>query len=97
VEPQEAALAAFRAMFPNGPGRSGQGARDQYSTYLHFIVCDLELQSMTALVGESRAREILGGYDHYRWIYERVLNDSRIRAVNRKHGFVAQDMRASTH
>lgn len=96
-ERREAAIAEFRRMFPNAPDRSGQGARDQYSTYLHFIVCDLEFQSVTALVGEAKAREILAGYDHYEWIYERVLTDPRIREVNERHGFIAQEMRAANH
>lgn len=86
----EAAIAEFREMFPNAPDRSGRGARDQYSTYLHLIVCDLEFQAMTSLVGESRAREIMAAYDHYEWIYDQVLNDPRIREVNLRHGWEAE-------
>lgn len=84
----EAAMADFATIFPDAPGREGGGARDQESTYRHLVVCDLEFQAMTRLVGEARARELLAGIGHYRWIYERVLTDPRIREVNERHGFV---------
>lgn len=82
-----AAMRDFEAIFPDAPGRSGGGARDVESTYRHLVVCDLELQGMTRLFGEQRARETLGAITHYEWIYERVLGDPRIREVNRRHGF----------
>ncbi|MGH7469200.1 MAG: hypothetical protein ACRENP_14690 [Longimicrobiales bacterium] len=84
----KAAIAEFQSLFPDAPDRSGGGARDRFSTYLHLVVCDLELQSMTRLVGAERARETLRAANHYRWIYDRVLNDARIREVNRRHGFI---------
>ena len=91
-ERREATLAEFRALFPDAPDRSGQGARDRYSTYLHLIVCDLEFQAMTALVGLERARQVLASWDHYEWIYDKVLNDARIREVNRRHGWAVDSM-----
>ena len=87
-EKAKAAIAEFRRIFPEAPGRAGGGARDQFSTYLHLIVCDLEMQAMTRLAGEAQARETLRGYTHYPWIYQRVLDDPRIREVNRRFGFV---------
>lgn len=84
----EAAMADFQEMFPEAPGRDGGGARDQESTYRHLIVCDLELQAMTELLGEEEARALLARITHYEWIYERVLTDGRIRQVNERHGFV---------
>lgn len=85
---EQAAVEAFREIFPDAPGREGQGARDQYSTYLHLIVCDMEFQGMTTLFGEEAAREILGAMTHYQWIYTRVLNDPRIREINERMGFI---------
>lgn len=84
-----AAIAEFRELFPEVPvaANGGGGARDEYSTYLHLIVCDLEFQAMAALVGDARAREILASYRHYRWIYDQVLTDPRVREVNLRHGF----------
>ena len=87
---EEAAIQAFRELFPDAPGRDGGGARDSYSSYLHLIVCDLEFQGMTALFGEETARRVLSGITHYQWIYERVLGDSRVREVNERYGFVVR-------
>ena len=56
-------------------------------TWRHLLVCDLEYKAITALVGEEVARETLAGITHYEWIYERVLDDSRVREVARRHGF----------
>lgn len=83
-----AAMRDFEQLFPDAPDRSGGGARDVESTYRHLLVCDLELQGMTVLFGEERARETLAGITHYEWIYERVLDDPRIREVSERHGFV---------
>jgi hypothetical protein len=84
---EEAAVADFRQLFPDAPAGGSEGGRDQYSTYLHLMVCDLEFQAMTILVGEERARQIMRSYRHYTWIYDRVLNDPRIREINLRHGF----------
>lgn len=87
-EAEAAAIEEFRELFPDAPGREGGGARDQNSTYLHLIVCDLELQAVAELLGEARAREVLEGWDHYPWVYERVLTDPRIHEINARHGLV---------
>lgn len=84
---EEAAVAAFRGRFPDVPAGGGQGGRDEYSTYLHLIVCDLEYQAMTELVGEAEARDMLAGWNHYTWIYDKVLNDAGVREINRANGF----------
>lgn len=84
----EAAMADFQALFPDAPGREGGGARDQESTFRHLVVCDLELQAMSRLIGEEEARALLATITHYEWIYEQVLTDPRIREVNERHGFV---------
>lgn len=82
------AMAAFRAIWPDAPGREGRGARDQASTYLHLVVCDLEYQALTVLYGDVIARRILRETTHYEWIYERVLDDGRVREINERFGFV---------
>ena len=87
-EARDEAVAEFREMFPDAPFGRPQGARNQGSTYLHLIVCDLEYQAMTLLVGEERTREILAEMTHYMWIYDQVLNNPAIRPVNERHGFV---------
>lgn len=85
---KEKAIAEFKAMFTSVPVKGREGARDEYSTYLHLIVCDLEFQAMTKVVGEQKAKQIMSEWTHYTWIYDKVLNDQRIRRVNVANGFV---------
>jgi hypothetical protein len=82
-----AAMKEFESLFPGVPPSSEGGARDAESTYRHLLVCDMEYQAMTTLVGEVKARETLSKMTHYEWIYEKVLNDPRVRQVSLRHGF----------
>lgn len=55
----EEAVLEFRQIFPEVPVRGHEGARDEYSSYLHLVVCDLEPGAeAVALVREKR----LNGY-----------------------------------
>lgn len=85
----DAAIADFRQLFPDPPVGGREGARDQYSSWLHLLVCDLEYQAMEGLVGREEARALLSASGHYTWIYETVLNDPRIREIVLRHGFDA--------
>lgn len=85
---RERAILELRELFAEVPVSGGQGARDEYSTYLHLIVCDLEFQALTILLGEEKARELLDDKPYYRWIYEKVLSDKRIREINHDYGFI---------
>jgi hypothetical protein len=85
------AMQELRTLFPEVPASSQGGARDEESTYRHLLVCDLEYQAMTTLVGHDKARETLGRITHYEWIYDQVLDDPRVREVSLRHGF---DVRA---
>lgn len=87
-EAVDAALEEFREIFPEVPVRGREGARDEYSSYLHLVVCDLEFQALTELVGEERAREHLAAMDHYTWIYEQVLGNPKVREVTTRHGLL---------
>jgi hypothetical protein len=87
-------LSDFRAaeqdletLFPEVPAFADGGATSEVDTYNHLLVCDLEYQAMTALVGEAAARETLAGINYYQWIYEKVLNDPQVREVALRHGF----------
>ncbi len=82
-----ATIESFRQLFPEVPGGNA-GARNEASTYLHLVVCDLELQAMTRLVGEEKGRAVLEGWNHYTWIYEQVLGNPEVRRVNERHGMV---------
>ena len=85
---KEAAIKAFKKLFPRVPVEAGLGARNEYSTYLHLIVCDLELQAMTKLVGENLARQVLGEWTHYTWIYNTVLENKQVREINIQYDFI---------
>jgi hypothetical protein len=80
----DAAVSDFKEIFPEVPS-ARVGARDDYSTYLHLIICDLELAAMQKLVGDAEARRVLGQWQHYTWIYDQVLNNSAVRAINEHH------------
>jgi len=85
----DAVKVEFAEIFPDAPsGPEEGGARDRNSTYLHLMVCDLELQAMSELLGEARARAVLEGYRHYPWIYDQVLHNPVVRQVNERQGAV---------
>jgi hypothetical protein len=85
---EAAAIRALQARYPEVPVGGEDGARSRESTYLHLIVCFLELDGMSQLVGESAARRQLEAQRHYRWIYERVLSETEtLRALVTEAGF----------
>jgi len=55
------------------------GARDEYSTYLHLLVCSLEQQAVARLLGEPKARQVMEFWaaDHYTWVYQTILSRGR--------------------
>jgi hypothetical protein len=87
LENFRAAMAELGELFPQVPAPSEGGGRDDESTYRHLLVCDLEYQALTALVGAAAARATLERFTHYEWIYDQVLDDARIRDVALRHGF----------
>lgn len=87
-----AAMQEFEEMYPDVPSSRDGGARDDESTYRHLLVCDLELQAMTRLVGEDAARAVMASWTHYEWVYATVLSDPRVREVARRHGFVLESL-----
>lgn len=87
LEDFRAAMADFEELFPVVSSSTDGGPRDEQSTYRHLLVCDMELQALTTLVGRTAARETLAQNTHYEWIYDKVLNDRRVREVALRHGF----------
>ena len=73
---KDAAMRALEARYPEVPVGGEDGARSRESTYLHLIVCFMELDGLSQLVGEQDARRQLAAQRHYRWIYARVLNET---------------------
>lgn len=83
-----AAIDEFAEMFPDPPDRQNGGASGPRSTHLHLIVCDMELQAMSRLLGEDDARELTERNTIYPWVRAQVLGDPRIREVLNKHGLL---------
>jgi len=52
----QAAMAEYEKLFPTVPSSADGGARDNQSTYRHLLICDMELQAMTTLVGRRHER-----------------------------------------
>jgi hypothetical protein len=87
-----AALTELRALYPTVPTALPEGAMGERSTYLHLIVCHLELQALTALLGEQSARQQLERWTHYTWVYRTVLTETeRIGELLRRHGVVVPE------
>jgi hypothetical protein len=72
-----AAMSVARERWPDPPSRSAGGAHDVESTWLHLVVCALEYQSLTELVGRQAATTELECHRGYSWIYHQVLSDPR--------------------
>lgn len=91
-ETTEKAIAELRLMFPTVPaGPDAGGARDEHSTYLHLLVCQLERHAMLRLLGELKTKQVMDFWagDHYGWIYKTVVERSRdIGTILGKHKLV---------
>jgi hypothetical protein len=94
--PTDSALAELRRMFPKVPGKPPEGAQDEESTYLHLLVCTLELAGTSHVFGEAAARRALEGWRHYTWVYRQVLDRTdSLKRVLRAHGLVVKSGTAS--
>ena len=78
IEDAKKAVEEFRRIYPAVPSAPPEGARDEYSTYLHLIVNYLEYLSLQQILGEDDARSILELWrqKRYRWIYGKALDDT---------------------
>ena len=89
-ETQEA-IKDLRALFPKVPVGPPDGAGDEESTYLHLLVNYLEYRADRELLGELRARQVMDFWssDHYRWVYQTVLERTRdISSILFKHKLI---------
>jgi hypothetical protein len=88
------AIAEAAQRYPNAPESAADGgAGNRNSTTLHLVVCQLEFESMRALLGPDAATAILreqitegaSGLG-YQWIYQKVLDDQdQLSKLIRKH------------
>jgi hypothetical protein len=78
-EATEQAIGDLRKLWPSVPAGGTAGARDEYSTYLHLLVCYLEQQGDVRLLGELMAKQVMDFWatDHYTWVYQTVISRGR--------------------
>lgn len=72
---KEKAVAEFRKRYINVPFANRAGAGDEYSTYMHLIVCYLEYRSMEKLIGEEEAKQMMWNQNYYTWVYNKIIED----------------------
>jgi hypothetical protein len=68
------AIAEVRRRWPDPPPPPA-GCHDAESSWGHLIVCALEYQSLSELLGPSAAAAALAQLKHYAWVYDQVLGD----------------------
>lgn len=75
--------------YPQAPTCLPEGARNYEQTYLHIVVCWLEIAAASELVGRERAAGVAAAPWGYRWIYRTVLRDwDKLGALLAEHGLV---------
>lgn len=68
----------LRRRYPTVPVGAPDGAPDERSTYLHLIVCWLELDALRRLIGTDAGDEVVRHFASagvYRWVYDKVQED----------------------
>lgn len=75
--------------YPKAPTRLPDGGRSYEQTYLHLVVCWLEVAAAAELIGWDRASAIAQAPWGYRWIYRTVLEDwEPLAALLKEHGIL---------
>ena len=73
--------------YPQAPIWLPEGARSYEQTYMHLVVCWLEIEAAAELIGRTRANRILDTQWGYRWIYRTVIADREpLGALFTEHG-----------
>lgn len=83
------AIEELRKTFPNIPKSPPEGARNEFSSYLHLIINLLELLAAKKYLGDNRAYEIIAKMDVYPGIYKTVLTEEgKIEKILRRHSLI---------
>lgn len=71
------AMEDLRRLYRSVAVGAPMGGQDEFSTYLHFIVCYLEYVALIELLGYSEAERVMNFLrkDHYTEIYSMVIRD----------------------
>ena len=75
--------------YPKAPTRLPDGARNYEQTYVHLVVCWLELNATSEFIGWDRAAALAETNYGYRWIYRTVVRDwEALRELFEQHGIL---------
>jgi hypothetical protein len=75
--------------YPKAPTRLPDGARNYEQTYVHLVVCWLELHAVAEFIGWERAAALADTNYGYRWIYRTVVRDrDALQALFEHHGIL---------
>ena len=75
--------------YPKAPTTLPEGARSYEQTFMHLVVCWLEIAAVAELIGRARAEALCQTQWGYRWIYRTVLKDwEALGALYREHGLL---------
>jgi hypothetical protein len=73
--------------YPQAPIWLPEGARSYEQTYMHLVVCWLEIEATAELIGRARANRMADTTFGYRWIYRTVIADhDPLEALFTEHG-----------
>lgn len=84
-----AAVEELRGLFEEVPVGYPEGGKDTHSTYVHLLVCYLEMAAVGELLSAERVERVLTFWqgDHYTWIYDQVAaRGDDIGQVITRHG-----------
>ncbi|MDI1326453.1 MAG: hypothetical protein PSV23_06605 [Brevundimonas sp.] len=75
----DAVVADLRVRYPDLPTRFPQGSGDEYSSYVHLVVCTLEFQALREVLGDAAAVDVMRFWatHHYTAIYAAVIEDEQ--------------------
>jgi hypothetical protein len=79
----------LKKLYPSVPVGFPDGARSEFSSYLHIAVCLMELDALSKLLDKEKAETIIAtnGRYFYKWIYKTVLRDqNQIRQILKRNG-----------
>ncbi len=82
-------LDELKQKYPEVPvGFSIGGGHDEFSTYLHLIVCYFEYKALEKLVSTKVAEETLKRRDVYSWVYKTIFdNKEYFKELFKKHNY----------
>lgn len=86
-----AAIDELKQRYPDAPTAHPEGSGDEFSTYLHLIICPLEIRALEEVLGYEAAAKVLDFWagDHYRWVYRTVREERpALEAILEKHGLL---------